>query len=317
MGLNIVELRDAKTGSSAKVLTDYGFNCYQWTAVVNGEPVEMLWSAPNFESGTERASHSGIPLLFPFPGRIGGTSFRFQGREYSLLSGDGIGNAIHGFVLNRPWQVVQQTVERVTGRFRASEVDPALLEHWPADFELTVSYELAGTALLCDIVAVNPDNKPLPMGLGTHPYFRLPLGKEGTADDCRVTLPAKEYWELDNMLATGRRLPATGAKDLQQGMKFSQTKFDDVFGALETRDGRCRATIEDPAHRRRLSVAFGDEFAACVVYNPPHREAICIEPYSCVPDAFRLAEAGIEAGGVVLEPGERWNTRIEMRLEEI
>jgi aldose 1-epimerase len=315
MALKIVQLRDATSGSTAKVLADYGFNCYQLRLVDRGEPVEVLWSAAGFENGTERASHSGIPILFPFPGRISGTSFHFRGRDYPLSAGDGIGNAIHGFVLNRPWQIMEQSDNRVVGRFHAAQVDVSLLEHWPADFELTVSYELKGTSLVSEIEAVNPDNKSLPIGLGTHPYFRVPLGARGTAAECRVTVPAEEYWQLEGMIATGRRLPVDASKDLRGGMSFSQTKFDDVFGGLRYERGMCRTSIDDPGNGRRLAMTFGEEFHACVVYNPPHREAICIEPYSAVPDAFRLEAAGVETGAVVLEPGQRWRTKIEIALE--
>jgi aldose 1-epimerase len=316
VALKIVELRDEASGSSAKVLTDYGFNCYELRLQHRGETVDVLWSAANFGSGTERASHSGIPILFPFPGRISGASFKFQGREYPLQAGDGIGNAIHGFVLNRPWQILEQGANRVVGRFHASQADPGLLKHWPADFQLTVSYELKGTSLISEIEATNPDDKPLPMGLGTHPYFRLPLGQAGSAADCRVTVPADKYWELDQMLPSGQRLPVDAAKDLRRGMPFSQTRFDDVFGGLSHEHGVCQTSIEDAANGRRLVMTFGDEFRCCVVYNPPHREAICIEPYSTVPDAFRLQAEGIDAGAVVLEPGKSWRTTVVIRLED-
>jgi aldose 1-epimerase len=315
MALEVVTLRDESTGSSAKVLVGYGFNCYQFEAVCGGEPIDVLWSAPNFESGRERPSHSGIPILFPFPGRISGTSFDFRGHSYPLEAGDAFGNAIHGFVLNRPWQVVEQSPRRVVGRFRASQIDASLLQRWPADFELTMSYELEGNSLRSDIEVVNPDDKPLPMGLGTHPYFRVPLGRGGEAAACRVTVPAREYWVLENMLASGKRLPADGDKGLRAAVEFSQTRFDDVFSGLEFQEGQCRTSIEDPTSRRRMTMTFGKEFPACVVYNPPHREAICIEPYSCIPDAFRLAEAGIDAGAVVLEPGQRWRSQIEIRID--
>jgi aldose 1-epimerase len=315
MALEVVTLRDESTGSSAKVLTGYGFNCYQFQANCGGEPIEVLWSAPNFESGQERPSHSGIPILFPFPGRIRGTTFKFRGGEYPLEPGDALGNAIHGFVLNRPWQVIEQSPQRVVGRFRASQVDPSLLTRWPADFELTVAYHLNANTLHSEIEVVNPDDKPLPMGLGTHPYFRLPLGQRGNAEACRVTVPAGEYWELRDMMATGRRLPVDAEKDLRGGMEFSRTKFDNVFSELEFSDGMCRTSIEDPGSGRRLQMIFGDEFPACVVYNPPHREAICIEPYTCIPDAFRLEEAGIDAGALVLQPGERWKSRIDIRVD--
>ena len=70
MNVQQVTIRDEASGSSAKILAGLGFNCYQFTAVDRGTPVEMLWSEPTFESGRCRASGSGIPLMFPFAGRI-------------------------------------------------------------------------------------------------------------------------------------------------------------------------------------------------------------------------------------------------------
>ena len=315
MALELIQLTDNATGSSAKVLAGFGFNCYEFRAVHLGEPVDVLWSAPGFESGQERPSHSGIPILFPFPGRIGGTSFEFKGRKYPLEEGDGRGNAIHGFVLNRPWQVLEHDGRRVVGRFQASQRDPSLLKRWPADFQITVSYELAGNTLASRIEVHNPDERPLPFGLGTHPYFRLPLGGKGQAADCRVTVPVGEVWELKDMVVTGKRLPAEGPKNLAGGLAFGQTQLDDVFTGLDYRGGRCTASIDDPANGRRLTMAFNDRFRACVVYNPPHREAICIEPYTCVPDGFRLEREGVDAGALVLGGGETLTFEIEIALE--
>ena len=228
MNPETVVLTDASAGSSAKVLVGFGFNCYSFSARAGGETVETLWSAPGFETGKERPSHSGIPLLFPYPGRLRGKTLEWQGRSYPLDGDDGRGNAIHGFVLNRPWKVHERSATRVVGEFHASQVEPEILKKWPADFRLTVSYELRGNTLASVIEIANPDNKPLPFGLGTHPYFRVPLGAAGTAGDCVVTVPAKEIWELSDMVPTGKRLPAEGRYNLAAGMKFADAKFDDI-----------------------------------------------------------------------------------------
>jgi aldose 1-epimerase len=63
-----------------------------------------------------------------------------------------------------------------------------------------------------------------------------------------------------------------------------------------------------------MTQAFDDFFRACVVFNPPHRQAICIEPYSCIPNAYALAERGIDAGLRVLAPGESVATRFTLGL---
>jgi aldose 1-epimerase len=310
-----ITLHDETTGASAKILPARGFNCYSYQPLVAGEAVEVLWTAPDFVSGQSKASHSGIPILFPFPGRLRGTKFSFGGETYSLEAGDGIGNAIHGFVIDRSWRIADQTATRVVGEFQASVDEPALLDHWPADFRIAVAYELVGHAMTSDVRIENTGDGALPFGFGTHPYFRVPLGKRGGADNCLITVPAAQYWELEHMLPTGRKLPATAAHALATGMRFADAKFDDVFTDLTFAAGRSRTTIEDRENRRALELTFDEQFRECVVYNPPHRQAICIEPYTCVPDAYALAETDVDTGLRVLPPGEVFSTRIDIRLQ--
>ncbi|HUY31288.1 MAG TPA: aldose 1-epimerase [Pirellulales bacterium] len=313
MSIPPVTLHDDQSGATAKILVQHGFNCYSFRPAPAGEPIEVLWAAADFEAGQGKPSHSGIPILFPFAGRLRGSHLTYQGETYPLGSDDGRGNAIHGFVLNRPWRIVEHGSSRLVGEFQASREEPGLLRRWPADFRLTVAYELSSNALCCEINVFHPGEGSLPFGLGLHPYFRLPwVG--GAADDYRLTVPAAEYWELTEMLPSGRRLPAIGARDLTAGMPVGGTHLDDVFTGLSHADGVCRASLADPHGGRALEVTFDDSFRDCVIYNPPHREAICIEPYTCVPDAFSLAERGVETGLRVLQPGESFTTRVEIRL---
>lgn len=309
-----VTLEDGKSGATAKVLVGFGFNCYSYRPVVDGEPWELLWSATNFASGTERPSHSGIPILFPYAGRLKGQTLQFEGRSYPLEGNDGRGNAIHGYVLNRPWRIVERSEGRLVGELHAAADAPQVLEKWPSDFRLRVDYALEGGALTCEIIVDNPGSGRLPFGLGLHPYFRLPLGPGGTADDCRVTVPVSQYWELVEMLPSGRRLAAEGSRGLAVGMSFAQTQLDDVFTEVAFDNHWARATIADQRSGRVVSYEFDDGFTQCVVYNPPHREAICIEPYTCVPDAYRLGQQAAETGLRVLGAGEtaRFRTRLAL-----
>ncbi len=313
MTVEVITLKDEASGATARIAPGLGFNCFSFRPCPAGAPLETLWSAPEFLEGTARPSGSGIPLLFPFPGRIGARQFHFQGRDYALRSDDRRGNAIHGFVLDRPWQVVEHTTTRVVARFQASRADPQILEQWPADFCLTARYELQGQTLQSEFTVENPSDRPLPWGFGTHPYFRVPLGGL-RREACRVFVPAREIWELVDMLPTGRRLPAEGRLALHQGLAFGETQFDDVFTGLSRIDGGCGATIDDPDSGRKLTLSFDANFREIVVYNPPHREAICLEPYTCVPDPFALTARGIDAGLRVLGPGESCGLRIEMAL---
>ncbi len=311
MSTQIVDIADAKSGSRARISVGQGFNCFSWQPVLSDGPREMLWADAGFDSGEKRPSGSGIPLLFPFPGRIGGAKYTFNGRDYQLEPGDAHGNAIHGFVLNRPWRVVEKTDSRVVGEFQASVDDVKILDHWPADFLLRVSYEVRGRELLSNIHYENTGDGPLPCGFATHAYFRLPLTEGSAAADTIVTAPVHKYWPLENMIPTGQLLPIAADQQLAQGLKLADHKFDIVFTDMRPdADGLLRTKLADSANGRMLTQTFDQSFTQCVVYTPPHREAICLEPYTCVPDAIRLAAEGHDTGLQILAPRESRDTTI-------
>jgi len=314
MQVEVVTLSDVSSGAEAKVAVGFGFNCYQFRVEIDGRPIEVLWSEPDFQRGDKRASGTGIPLLFPYPGRLRGQSLLWQSHRYLLEGDDRRGNAIHGFVLTRPWRVLEQSSGRVVGQFQASRDDARLLACWPADFCITATYELAGNTLRSSFLIENPDDKPLPCGFGTHPYFRVPLGGP-SADRCVVRLPMRRQWELQEMLPTGQLLPLEEAEQLRTGLPFGEMSFDDVFAGLDFESGWCTPRVIDPQSGRQLIVQFDQAFRECVVYTPPHRQAVCIEPYTCVPNAPELQARGVDAGLRILQPGERFSADVVMRVE--
>ncbi len=317
MSIECISLEEQTTGAKARVLAGVGFNCFEFQVPHGGRLVDVLWAAENFERGGERPSGSGIPLLFPFPGRIAGPALKWEGHSYPLGGDDGRGNAIHGFVLDRPWRVVESGGDFVVGQFQASLDDPQLAERWPADFRITVRYQLQGTSLHSHIHIENPDQRPLPCGLGTHPYFRVPLG--GADRDCvTVQLPVTRRWELVDMNPTGQREAVADAAELQAGRPFQAIQFDDVFSGLQfDDDGWSRARILDPQSGLTMQLEFDAAFRECVVYTPPHREAICIEPYTCVPNAADLQSRGIDSGLRLLGPGETFEANVVMKVSGV
>jgi aldose 1-epimerase len=315
MTAQVVEITDSKSGSSARVLLSLGFNCFSWRPMLGDGPREMLWADPDFAAGDKRPSSGGIPLLFPFPGRIGGAKYEFEGREYELEPGDSFGSAIHGFVLNRPWRVVEQTASQVVGEFQASVDDPTILERWPADFRIRVSYEVRGADLMSEVAYENTGDGPLPCGFATHAYFRLPLAEGSSVADTIVTAPVGAFWELERMVPTGRVLPIADSQQLARGLRLDEHLFDTVFTQMHPdADGYICTQLTDPGTKRKLIQTFDANFTQCVVYTPGHREAICLEPYTCVPDAIRLSAEGHETGLQILQPGERRETTLRLAV---
>jgi aldose 1-epimerase len=309
----ITKIRDQDSGASAEILVSQGFNCFRFTAMPRGRPVELIYAPADFALGQGRPSRGGIPLLFPFPGRIRGTTFNWQGREYALEAGDAFGNAIHGFALSRPWRVIEHAGDKVVGQFHAWRDDPSLQERWPADFRLAATYGIDPTSLRAEYLIENPCDVPLPCGFGTHPYFRVPLGS-GKADDCVVKLPVQERWELKDMLPSGRRLELSDAAAFEHGQRFGDLKLDDAFTGLKFSAGASAASIHDPASGLAMTQRCDNTFRECVVYTAPHRQAICIEPLTCVPNCFELAGRGVDAGLKIVPPGGSFTARVEISV---
>ena len=309
-----IVLTNTRSGSAACLLPEVGFNLYQLRVPVGGRMVEVLDAVSQFEVSGESPSHSGIPLLFPFPNRIRGGSYDWAGREYRLegIHQDGQGNAIHGLVIDRPWRVVHRDESSAVGRFQLSvdAVDRRGL--WPADFVIEVGYQLHESGVRCDVRVANPDQVPLPFGFGTHPYFRVPLATGSRPGDCLIQAPAAEQWELVGCLPTGSRRPASGRIDLREGQELEGLKLDDAFTSLAVRDRQIETVVMDPAAGLQVRQTFDSAFRELVVYTPPHGRSVCLEPYTCISDAIHLAERGIDGGWRTLAPGSEFRTWFEI-----
>jgi aldose 1-epimerase len=313
---NPIELQHG-SGTTARIHAGYGFNCTSFAVMTADGPVELIWSEPGFRPGSPPML-SGIPVLFPFGGKLVGNTFRWQGAEYTIT--DGIianGNAIHGLVLNRPWRILEQIDTQLVGEFQASIDDPALLAQWPADFRIRMSYELSADTLTCDITIENPDERPLPYSFATHGYYRTPLG-DGDGEASEIIVPASQRWVLDKQsVPTGEIRPIEPELDLRNGAAIAGRQFNTVYTELAADDsGSVTCAVRDPASGRTVTLTGTGGFREVVVWNPLHRQAIAIEPYTSVVTAFDVEERGHDSGLRTLEPGTSDNLRLEIRLVE-
>ena len=241
-------------------------------------------------------------LLLPWPNRLGGGRYRFQGRELQLpLTEPERGTAIHGLLRWVAWEVASEADDHVA---LAARIYPQT--GYPFLIDARIEYHLDDAGLTVIISATNPGDEAAPFGVGQHPY--LSPGAS-TVDGARLRVPAGRRLEVDErLLPTGRTADVGGPLDFREQREIGTTRLDHCFTGLE-RDAQGRASIDLEGQdgvtvTLWMDMAWGwaQIFTADSLPGPLTRRALAVEPMTCPPDAFRSGD-----GLIVLQPGGRFS----------
>ena len=316
-GWPVYVLEDRAARSQVWIAPGLGFNAYRFSLEPGEHGITVIDPPAILEDLRREPAGFGMPILFPFPGRIPHGRFSFRGRSYELRERPADGHAIHGLVLNRPWQVIASGPSEegavVVGRFE-SQLFPELADQYPSAFRLEVTCTLRAWTLTVLARAENVGPFPLPVGYGLHPYFHVPLDHGSSAGGYVIAVPVTRRWGLAGLTPTGRILPLE--EDLAAGVSLEGRRFDDVYTGVLVSQGASRAVLSDTRSRLVVTVEADPQFREWVVYTPP-RPAVCLEPWTCAPNAINLQERGIEAGLAVLEPREWKSWRVRLTVQQV
>ncbi|MBA4189201.1 MAG: hypothetical protein C0467_14480 [Planctomycetaceae bacterium] len=320
---DVYELTDSNSTVRAEVWPQCGFNCLRWQIRQDdGRWADILFTMPDWETNPV-PTRSGHPILFPFPGRLRNGNLKFEGQEYQLPFNDSTKqHAIHGFTPRNPWRVTEWNSDEdsafVTGEFCLAKDLPEALPTWPSDFTLSITYRLFKNRLRVEARVTNLGTRPLPFGLGYHPYFRLPGVNDPDVGGHVLRANMSELWEAENNLPTGKTVPLPAALDFREAKPVGSTELDHVFTsnpAITARVGGLSelAVLSHPQAMGSVQFLVSDVFKNLVLFTPAHRHAIAIEPYTCSADASNLAARGIDSNWQVIPVGGTRDESVEYR----
>ncbi|MDO8431232.1 MAG: hypothetical protein Q7S58_02350 [Candidatus Binatus sp.] len=295
----------------AVIVPDAGFQCFSYKVGA----LDVIAGPTSPESWRAHPHRGGIPILFPWPGRIAGAHFTFDGREYRVpMNESARGNSIHGFACEKPFRVARRGPYFISAILDSAE-HPEIAAVWPWPFALELDYEI-GNGLRLRVRIRNTGDTAMPFGFGAHPYFHAPLDPSGLRAAMLVQLDADARWPLDSrFVPTGATESLAGKYDLRAPRRLDSLTYDDAFRMTTPSDSaKPRARLIDPAGKIAIDVLADPAFRNFVVYAPPDNPVVALEPYTCAPDAFNLAARGIDAGMRTLRPGELFETGFEIRL---
>ncbi|SAK45970.1 aldose 1-epimerase [Caballeronia ptereochthonis] len=253
-----------------------------------------------------------FPLL-PYCNRIRDARFVFDGALVDL-SGDGNGfaHALHGNAWRLPWRVGDTSKSRARLHLR-HEPSREAAHHWPFAYEATQDIALDADALAVTMSARNLSDRPMPFGMGHHPYYPR---TRNTRIHARV---AAMWHSTPDLLPTHAGPHAcVDAMASVEGMSADAFDLDNNFAGWSR-----AATIAWPDEGRSIMLDAETPFDHLVVYAPAsHPGLLCVEPVSNVADWINLDVDRAMKGGAVLQPGESvsarfaWTTCVERGVAE-
>lgn len=252
-------------------------------------------------------------VLAPWPNRLDGGKYRFDGRDaQAALDEPELRNAIHGLVRWLPWQVTTQAADGV-------ELACLLVPQpgYPWRLHLRVAYRLDATGLSVSVQARNDSDVTVPFGIGFHPYLTVGMA----IDDAVLHIPARRWLVMDDRELPIEDRPVAGADhDFTEARRIGSLRLDTGYTDLvRASDGLARASLTRPDGGRRVTLWVDAAFRYLMVYTGDtlkdasrRRCAVAIEPMTCPPNALRSGTDLLR-----IEPGQvataRWGVIPELR----
>lgn len=285
-------------GDSFTVLPDLGATISS-LIIDNQEVIKHPVNSDDLKKGYPSA------LLFPFPNRVRDGKYTFEGTDYQLDRNDtGRGHAIHGFVAHKPFEVIEQKNHSVT---LAHTYDGGV-HGYPFPFTLEVKYSFPRThEFRLTYRILNIGKTSMPCGFGWHPYFYLGDTKIG---DLTLSVPSHFAIEVDDSI-----VPFQASEYNENEMKeaaeisLKNTILDNVY-RIAAEEKTATIVLSSEKQKLEISQSVGrNKLNYFVLYTPPIRNCIAIEPQTCNINAFNNGE-----GLITLAPNQSSLGQIDIKL---
>ncbi|MGW7366838.1 gluconokinase, GntK/IdnK-type [Streptomyces sp. NPDC054841] len=240
-------------------------------------------------------------LLVPWPNRVGGGRYTWNGQELQLpLNEPTKNNAIHGLLRWSAWKLLERADDMVrTGITLFPQPG------YPFHLDVCAEYRLGPEGLTVTVTATNIGETVAPYGAGQHPY--LTVGTD-LVDEAVLAVPARHWLRTDEQgLPVGSEPVEGTAYDFRSPRRIGEQALDTAFAGLD-RDssGRVVVRLAHPSGRHGIDVWLGEGAEYVQVYTgdtlpeAERRRSVAVEAMSCPPDAFRSGTSV-----AALAPGSR------------
>jgi aldose 1-epimerase len=232
-------------------------------------------------------------ILAPWPNRIEGGRYEFDGKSFEIAAKDELGNALHGFLHNVEAKVLQESSSSATLEF---QIAPST--EYPGSMAVTISYLLSEAGLEVVQTAINNGSHPAPIGLGAHPYFAI-------SDSTALLVQADFVSRHDPSMIPKNQDPLSSVGlSTEHPTKLAGLDLDHEFSGLKQVEGIASTYLLEvdgsgfviwQRDADYVMVYTSDAFN----FDSGPARAVAVEPQTCAVNAFNN-----QRGLSVLEPGQ-------------
>jgi aldose 1-epimerase len=282
-----------------------------WPAVGGGlvdwlhDGVSLLRPTTGEALAAHNSQRLGSYPLVPYSNRIANARFLFGGQRFQLAHNYGEHpHSIHGIGWQRAWRVA----EAVASRSRL------VLDHdpeqdgagaWPFRFRTEQAVTCNGHGLDIAMRIENCDSRPMPAGLGHHPYFPRTPGVS-------LQFEAQGVWLNGPDDLPSERIAVPPEWDYGRPRPLGEPGLDNCFTGWS---GRARITW--PERKLALVIEADPLYSHLVVFTPAGRDFFAVEPVSHMNDGINRTQDVADTGVRVLAPGAALDGEIRMRVERV
>ncbi|ROR74061.1 aldose 1-epimerase [Bogoriella caseilytica] len=288
----------------------------------DGALVDLL---DGYRDAEELAAEDGYrcAVLAPWSNRLRDARWRYEGDILDVAPGvdeEREDASLHGLVTDQSFQPAGGDITPgETAHELTLATTIAARPAYPFELELRVHYALAEgpdgqQSLSIEIIALNTGDRHAPVGLGWHPYVRLP--GHATIDELHLEVPAASVVTVDDKLipladpleSTGGKLSLTPVAGAEIDLAFAGLHADD--------EGMVKTTLSSPRTGDRLSLWQRAEETDIVhlftgdFLERDRRASAAIEPCTFGADALNR-----ELDAMLIAPGHSRRLRAEWVFE--
>lgn len=247
-------------------------------------------------------------ILAPWSNRIRNGKYKFSQVSYDLgIDRDGNPEALHGIAVD---QIFERDAEISDVLSFTTIIEPT--KGYPFKVALRVTFSLVKGAendirLSLEVAATNLSQDTAPIGLGWHPYLKLP--ESNNIDGWVLRLPARSHVLVDEKI-----IPLPG--DAAWAGDVAPVTFDTLEGKVLDRaytdlipgdDGVTRSFLMDPRTGHSIAIVQAPMEVSVVhvftgdTLNRDPRKSVAVEPCTHITDAFNRPEL---ANSIGVKPGQ-------------